>query len=108
MRATPLFWPNQVGSALAELGLPQDAPLSVLCVEMMPRAEALRPRAAGGQTFARTDIADASFLTLSGVAGQAPQEVADGPRPLSDALGHYRILRSSPLVAVPEACCPTC
>ncbi len=99
---------DEVGLLLAELGLPQDARLSVLCVEMMPRAEALRPRAAGGQSFSRTDIADASFLVLSGVAGQRQQDVARGPRPLSEALGHYRILRTSPLVAVPEACCPTC
>lgn len=29
-------------------------------------------------------------------------------RPLSDDLGHYRILRTSTLVAVPEICCADC
>ncbi|MEK6372541.1 MAG: hypothetical protein AABO58_07565 [Acidobacteriota bacterium] len=99
---------DEIAPMLAELGLPQDAPLSVLCVEMMPRVEALRPRQAGGRTFSRTDIADASFQVMSGAAGHDQPDVADGPRPLSEALGHYRILRTSPLVAVPEVCCPTC
>jgi hypothetical protein len=39
-------------------------------------------------------------------AGPTPDELYASP--LSDDLGHYRILRTSPLAAVPEVCCVDC
>jgi hypothetical protein len=95
---------DEIAPMLVDLGLPQDAPLSVLCVEMMPRVEGLSSRVEGGRAFSQPDIINASFQVMSGTTKPDQPNVADGPRPLSEALGHYRILRTSPLVAVPEVC----
>jgi hypothetical protein len=65
---------SSVRQTLARLGLPPDAPLTVLTAE----------------TFNRTVIEH----------GAADPDW----RPLGDMLGHGRILRTSPLVPVPDAC----
>jgi hypothetical protein len=82
-------WTNdEVLELLRDLGLPRDSPLSVLCVEMMPTLAALR--------------------TQSTVGGAPVTPFEPDLRPLSDALGHFRILRTSPLTAVPAICCTAC
>lgn len=99
----------EIALLLRELGLPPDAPLSVLCVEMMPTLEALRAKPAAQAQVATVDLAASVLAERSGnVAGAVDVATAGGARPLSDALGHYRILRTSPLTPVPEVCCPTC
>jgi hypothetical protein len=98
---------EEIAALLRELGLPQDAPISVLCVEMMPTLESLRVPA-GPATHAHSDLAGAVLAERSGASPGAARPGTDQPRPLSDGLGHYRILRTSPLTAVPEVCCPTC
>jgi hypothetical protein len=97
----------EIGSLLRGLGLPKDAPISVLCVEMMPTLEALRPRQPGAAAAA-PDLAAALHAERSGRGAGTQEPTGDRPRPLSDSLGHHRILRTSPLTAVPEVCCPTC
>ncbi|MBC8160388.1 MAG: hypothetical protein H7Z42_04140, partial [Roseiflexaceae bacterium] len=98
----------EIADFLRDLGLPQDSPLSVLCVEMLPRAAALRSQAAGEQRQAEGDLVSSVQAARSGRAA-APLAMADDDvRPLTDGLGHYRILRTSPLTEVPEVCCPTC
>lgn len=92
-------------SALRELGLPGDAPLSVLCVEMMPTLAALRAPQTTGATVDQNDFAANIVAERSGHgsgAGVAIQQ--DDVRPLSDALGNFRILRTSPLTPVPDIC----
>jgi hypothetical protein len=79
---------DEVLELLRDLGLPLDSPLSVLCVEMMPTLAALR--------------------TQSTVGGAPVTPFEPDLRPLSDALGHFRILRTSPLTAVPAICCTAC
>ncbi|HSE31188.1 MAG TPA: hypothetical protein VLA93_06395 [Pyrinomonadaceae bacterium] len=37
-----------------------------------------------------------------------PPDPDRGPSPLGDALGHRRILRTSPLTKVPFVCCTNC
>jgi hypothetical protein len=68
------FSSDEIGATLGALGLPLNAPLSVLAVELIPE-------------IGLTDLQ------------QAPR--AD---PLGASLGDVRILRTSPLVAVPPVC----
>jgi hypothetical protein len=99
---------NDILSVLSDFGLPADSPLSVLCVETMPTLEALRlPLGSTTHTV--------SHLTAGLVADRAGHATAvaaavqeSGLRPLSDALGHVRILRTSPLTPVPDVCCVGC
>ena len=96
---------TEILTALGDLGLPEDAPLSVLCVEMMPTLAALRaPKTTGiavdKDSLAANLVAERSGYGTSPGAAYALEEV----RPLSDALGNFRILRSSPLTPVPEVC----
>ena len=107
-RGTTRWTQDEISQMLRDLGLPQDSPLSVLCVEMMPTLARLRMQAAGFATVAGTDVATGVRLERSGMAGAAIAVPDEGIRPLSDALGHYRILRTSPLTPVPAVCCPTC
>jgi hypothetical protein len=102
-----MFWTQkEIEQLLLALGLPVDAPLSVLCVEMMPTLDALltrqsqlRETASDQATFAEAAIAQRS----GGVAAMASSDYVES-RPLSDDLGHHRILRTSPLVAAPAVC----
>ena len=108
-RGTTRWTQSELAALIRELGLPQDAPLSVLCVEMMPTLEALRVRADPAVAHVHSDLIGALHDERSGRGpGATTSGAADHPRPLSDGLGHYRILRTSPLTAVPEVCCPTC
>ena len=96
-------WENgEIVQMLHALGLPGDSSLSLLCVEMMPTMSSLTGRQ-GGARLAANDPAAQSFAERSGAAGSAA--VADTPlRPLSQGLGHFRILRTSPLTQVPDVC----
>ncbi|WP_437912532.1 hypothetical protein WME73_36280 [Sorangium sp. So ce302] len=97
---------DEIAEVLRELGLPSDAPLSVLCVEMMPTLSAMLPREARGQPLADADLPATVRAELSGTRVDAASAVSDNvDRPLSDALGHHRILRTSPLTPIPEVCC---
>jgi hypothetical protein len=98
----------EIAVLLRDLGLPRDAPISVLCVEMMPTAESLRTPAATEQRAVAVDLAAAVAGERSGTTPGFTATAEGQARPLSDALGHYRILRTSPLTAVPAICCPTC
>ena len=98
----------ELATLIRDLGLPQDAPLSVLCVEMMPTLEALRVRDDPNASVHSDLIGALHDERLGRTPGAATVGTTDHPRPLSEALGHYRILRTSPLTAVPEVCCPTC
>jgi hypothetical protein len=94
----------EIVSLLRELGLPTSSPLSVLCVETLPTLEKQRANFGAGRSFVDGDIA-ASVLKERGGQGAAATAMTDsGPRPLSDALGHVRILRTSPLTPVPQVC----
>jgi hypothetical protein len=108
MRGVTRWLQDEIFEMLRDLGLPQDSPLSTLCVEMMPTLERLRAQPAGFATGAGADISSAVQLERSGRANALAATPDDGVRPLSDALGHYRILRTSPLTPVPAVCCPTC
>lgn len=96
----------EIEQLLADLGLPVDASLSVLCVEMMPTLAALRGRPTTFQQSAtdRDTLAGAVMAERSGGNANVGTSEYEDSRPLSDELGHHRILRTSPLVAAPAIC----
>lgn len=113
------IWSNaEVNQLLALFGLPSDSPLSVLCVEMLPTITNIydavtdlnTPGVASAlKTNLKTDaVPDELAATEAQQQRAAMQLINEGPRPLSDQLGHHRILRTSPLVEVPFVCCTEC
>jgi len=101
-RAVTSWSQDEITQLLGELGLPSAAALSVLCVEMMPTLATLRQQAAA--TNINNDFVAAVRQSRSGAGPAGIAEVGEHVRPLSDALGHFRILRASPLTAVPAVC----
>ena len=102
---------KDVRSLLAAYGLPDDSSLSVLCVEMMPTLEALvASDTGGGHGYGASELAARAYAARAGtgasVAGSASVDAAT--RPLTSGLGNYRILRTSPLTAIPDSCCADC
>ncbi len=102
----------EIKALLAALGLPIDASLSVLCVEMMPhfgsfQREGRAASAYGMQGASSESVLEGVRAVRGNVAGAG---TSDGPsqadllRPLSNQLGHYRLLRTSPLTPVPDVC----
>jgi hypothetical protein len=103
---------NEVELLLANLGLPLGSPLSVLVVETLPQITNIF------EHVSRLDnplVASASenLVAAGGQAGLAQgatramaMQTADirTPSPVSDELGHHRLLRTSPLVEVPPVC----
>lgn len=101
-------WENaEIVQMLRALGLPGDSNLSVLCVEMMPTMSALTGRQ-DGAGLAANDPAAQSHAERSGAGATSAAAVNAQVRPLSQGLGHFRILRTSPLTEVPEVCCTDC
>ncbi len=72
---------KEIRQLLEQFNLAPDTNVSVLAVEMMPRYD--------------------QFILF----GQLKNQFV---RPLSQDLGQYRILRTSPLIAAPEICCENC
>ncbi|MGH9929919.1 MAG: hypothetical protein ACREA9_11950 [Pyrinomonadaceae bacterium] len=129
-------WSNKEVIQLLEVyGLPGDSPLSVLVVEFLPTItnydDHIRPlgqvemrellgRLRSEIFSARSDLIDLSKTALGrvamtssagGFAGAARSDPAvpeQGPSPVSEELGHHRILRTSPLTEVPFVCCTDC
>ncbi len=85
-RGTTTFVAKEIAAALTLLGLPANSPLSVLGVEILP----------GPFRVTQTvGVAASASVGAAAVAGEDP---------LGAALGQRRILRTSPLVAVPAIC----
>ena len=111
---TVVWTHNEVELLLANLGLPLGSPLSVLVVETLPQITNIF------EHVSRLDtplVASASenLVAAGGQAGLAQgatramaMQAADirTPSPVSDELGHHRLLRTSPLVEVPAVCPP--
>jgi hypothetical protein len=110
-------WSNdEVGQLLRLYGLPVDSSLSVLVVEVLPNITNIWQHISGldqrGAQKGRGPTASAMKplldMSLSGMRLARPVETqgseAARPSPLSDALGHHRILRTSPLTEVPYIC----
>jgi len=107
-------WSNkEVEQVLSLMGLPIDSPLSVLCVEMMPKPETYLTIAEElNQSVADMKANAAKKAVLHSNAESKLKAAADNPyvyeandSPLGKSLGRYRILRTSPLTKVPYVCC---
>ena len=111
-------WSGKQVRAMLELyGLPLDSPLSVLGVEVYGQItrlsehidgfSAARKREMLGEVSALFGQATATNIGRSLSAGK-PEATADDREPLGKELGHFRILRTSPLTEVPFICCSDC
>ncbi len=105
-RAETAWKQDEIEQFLLMLGLPVDAPVSVLCVEMMPTLAALRTHPSSSRDSAsdQTNFTNAVIAERSGGTQTIAASDYAESRPLSDELGHHRILRTSPLVAAPPIC----
>lgn len=114
-----VVWSNdEVSQWLNIFGLPEDAPLSVLVVEFLPQITNIFEHVSVLSKQAENDNLRVTTrlqgVPSAGIASeqinlrQQQKDVRQGPGPLSDELGHHRILRTSPLTEVPFVCCPTC
>jgi hypothetical protein len=124
-------WLNkEVTDMLRKKGLPEDCSLSIVCVEMFPPVFTLLERDrkyfAGmpnirSATGANLDLNQALLgymqqrfqgfvptLQEEGEQLRLSIEASNIAKPLSNSLGHHRILRTSPLTPVPEICCVDC
>ncbi len=119
-------WMNmEIIMLLRNLGLPEDSPLSIVCVEMLPVVLSLINReykrsnvTARGKTTNMEDLVLAHLRSRYGSADSTEEQhlasrdyqtaAANYLKPLSDQLGNFRILRTSHLIPVPEICCVDC
>lgn len=96
---------------LNNLGLPVDAELSVVCVELMPHFGSFMREAQPATVTTATVGQDSLTRGVFAMRGNTDTPGAPGTpaqfsfvRPLTHHLGHFRILRTSPLTPVPEVC----
>jgi hypothetical protein len=115
-------WTNkEVNQLLALGGLPADAPLSVIVVEVLPQITNIFEHITdlGKPDVARTTASMMQQEERTMFAGEYNKRFGrraaatiDPPRqkasPVSDHLGHQRILRTSRLTEVPDICCQEC
>jgi hypothetical protein len=117
-------WENTEINKLLELyGLPEDSALSIVTVEVFGNIKSLREHITNlNQRRVRENIMESEQVRSVKDEEQRQQfrtAVHDAAiindeeifadvkiKPLSNGLGHYRILRTSPLTEVPFVCCP--
>jgi hypothetical protein len=101
-------WDNkEIAVLLQQLGLPEDAALSVLVVEVFGNITSIFDH-----FFALSDEQLQALGNTTDSAKEIATTLLDRRRrnrqALNEELGNYRILRTSPLTEVPFVCCPTC
>ena len=109
-----VVWSNlEIAQLLRLYGLPDNSPLSVLVVEILPVITNIFEHVSGlgqaGVTDQRVAPCAWAICPPTGRSERMAQrdrtrDVEAGPGPLSDELGHHRILRTSPLTEVPPIC----
>jgi hypothetical protein len=110
-----VVWSNsEITRLLFSIGLPQDSALSVLVVETLPqitnifehisRLDKEKVAQAAGSLAGRDK--DEFKQWIIDEAKRMADHDADkkSPSPVSDELGHHRLLRTSPLTEVPDIC----
>jgi len=104
--ATAVWSNKEIAELLKQLGLPEDASLSVLVVEVFGNITSLFD-----QFYSLTDE-QLQALSVTDRMKEIVNALLDRRRrnrqALNEELGNYRILRTSPLTEVPFVCCPTC
>ncbi|WP_132054130.1 hypothetical protein [Pseudocnuella soli] len=112
-------WQNkEIREMLYLYGLPEDAPLSILCVEVYGQITNIYQHmndARAKKEALISSIASNYDQTLAAGIQQETYRKMDGPipdtkpiDPLKTQLGSFRILRTSPLTEVPFICCTDC
>ncbi|MBA2498287.1 MAG: hypothetical protein H0V30_01015 [Chitinophagaceae bacterium] len=115
---------NEISGIMNLLGLPADMPLSVLVVEVFGNITSLREHITNLHqpgVFDNVNITVSKYQTgrdnekrvnehvRHAAAEQQSMLLQDVQhKPLSDELGKFRILRTSPLTEVPFVCCTEC
>ncbi len=115
---TTVWTQQEVRQLLQLFCLPEKSPLSVVVVEILPQITNIRdhvsrldkPRVAAATANL---VQTSDRLVYEAQVNQSREQpafavVARRPSPVSDELGHHRILRTSPLTPVPEVCCADC
>lgn len=112
-----VVWSNdEIAQWLNLFGLPLDSPLSVLVVEVLPTITNILDHFsieredvnAKIRDILRSDIPAARQAAELSAVRRRQADFVQGPSPVSDQLGHHRIMRTSPLTEVPFVCCPNC
>jgi hypothetical protein len=112
-------WSNtEIGQLLAVFGLPQDSPLSIVVVEILPqitnifehvsRLDKPAIAQATGKFVAQDKVEPFRGIVHAADTIRAQKAILNIPSPVDEELGHHRILRVSPLTQVPEICCSDC
>ena len=103
---TTAFTSQEIANRLIRFGLPEDSPLSILVVEVFGQITNLRDHMDIGRDRTSAVMEERTYeeIRARSVETNSPDRIL----PLSNSLGHFRILRTSPLTKVPFVCCPTC
>jgi hypothetical protein len=104
VKTATITWENkEIAALLMGLGLPEDSPLCVLTVEVFGNITSLYEHIG-------LSLPEIKKLTANNPQVYAAIETRQlqSQYALTNALGKYRILRTSPLTEVPFVCCPTC
>ncbi len=112
------IWSNQEINQILELfGLPLDVSLSVLCVEMLPHITNIyehinslnnqKTKTNLGKVINTDNLPNEEEISYRSSLNNL-SAVLNDVKPLSDQLGEFRILRTSPLTEVPYVCCTEC
>jgi hypothetical protein len=112
------MWTNTEIIEILELyGLPTDSPLSVLCVETFGQITNIKEHINNFENVQNKVVQSLSLeygkdqekkIANMVRRGNEAQLKGNNDRPLSNELGKYRIVRTSPLVEVPFICCTEC
>jgi hypothetical protein len=108
-------WSNQeVSQLLAIYGLPQDSPLSIVVVETLPQITNINEHVSKIDKLGTASVTAAligqEVMMKTGekqefaAALKAQKAATNRTSPVSDELGHHRVLRVSPLTQVPDIC----
>ncbi len=106
---TAVFSSEEIAQRLSLFGLPEDSPLSVLVVEVFGNITNIFDHIDLMDLYRQRINPEFENMAREAATGKRPEthELAE-IRPLSRGLGHFRIVRTSPLTKVPFVCCPTC
>ncbi len=103
---TAVVTSEDIAEKLKSFGLPEDSPLSVLVVEVYGNITNIHDHMADIRNSGANAVSEKVAEGLR--AKRAETNLMSEIQPLSRGLGHFRILRTSPLTKVPFVCCPTC
>jgi hypothetical protein len=106
-KTAEISWTNkEIAAMLEQLGIPDEAPLSVIAVEVFGNITSIVEHLTyiTDEVLEKVDEPD----TAKQLADMILERRRRNRQALTNELGNYRILRTSPLTEVPFVCCATC